>query len=294
MQDYVAAEDSPWQLPYLWCTASFFHSEMGSKCRHHWHPFYLQSADQTHATIPRAGPRESGIVPDLYTHWCGIKNIVRVTVKGQPVWALLDTGCQINTITPWYCHKKNLEILPMSDLFDKEGPYILSVGGSLMTPRLCHCQHSNCCCQKPQWRFDCPGNHKQLTVSHQSSPNPGYHYPRVGGESNEREWDGGSTTPVGPGAIFSRYHYTNGPNLLDASQIICQGWNHLLPPLSPMLLTSSKVRRKLVPLCQSTSANPLLTQWGIHIAFGSRGKRCLCPASPRKGQCGHHSAEHKP
>ena len=81
-----------------------------------------------------SGPGESGIVPDLYTRWCGMENISRVTVERERIWALLDTGCQVNTLTPRFVETHNLEVRPITDLIEGDGPKVIGVGGTAVHP----------------------------------------------------------------------------------------------------------------------------------------------------------------
>ena len=50
---------------------------------------------------------------------------------GERIWALLDTGCQINTVTPLLVEAIGLEVLTMEDLVgDQKKECIIGVGGS--------------------------------------------------------------------------------------------------------------------------------------------------------------------
>ena len=104
------------------------------KRRRRGNPF-LRPVVQCSSSVPGAGPGESGIVPDPYTRWCGIENISRITVDGERVWALLDTGCQINTITPRLVEALGLEVLPIADLVGDQQDCIIGVGGSAVQPK---------------------------------------------------------------------------------------------------------------------------------------------------------------
>ena len=95
----------------------------------------LRPVVQCSSSVPGAGPGESGIVPDPYTRWCGIENISRITVDGERVWALLDTRCQINTITPRLVEALGLEVLPIADLVGDQQDCIIGVEGSAVQPK---------------------------------------------------------------------------------------------------------------------------------------------------------------
>ena len=86
------------------------------------------------STIPGAGPGELGIVPDPFTRWCGIKNIARVTMEGEKIWALLDMGCQVNMLTPRFVEAHGLEVQPLLDLAEGKGPHIIGIGGTAVRP----------------------------------------------------------------------------------------------------------------------------------------------------------------
>ena len=57
-------------------------------------------------------------------------------MDGEKIWALLDTGCQINTVTPRLVEALGLEVLPMKDLVgDQKKECIIGVGGSAVQPK---------------------------------------------------------------------------------------------------------------------------------------------------------------
>ena len=57
-------------------------------------------------------------------------------MDGERIWALLDTGCQINTVTPRLVEALGLEVLPMKDLVgDQKKECIIGVGGSAVQPK---------------------------------------------------------------------------------------------------------------------------------------------------------------
>ena len=51
-------------------------------------------------------------------------------MDGEKIWALLDTGCQINTVTPRLVEALGLEVLPMEHLVGDQKECIIGVGGS--------------------------------------------------------------------------------------------------------------------------------------------------------------------
>ena len=66
-------------------------------------------------------------------HLVGKSTIAEVIVNGERVNALLDTGSQVNLITPEYAAAHNIPIHPLSDL--SPGPLVLvGVGGGERTP----------------------------------------------------------------------------------------------------------------------------------------------------------------
>ena len=56
-------------------------------------------------------------------------------MDGERIWALLDTGCQINTVTPQLVEALGLEVLPMEDLVGDQKECIIGVGGSAVQPK---------------------------------------------------------------------------------------------------------------------------------------------------------------
>ena len=53
--------------------------------------------------------------------WCVHRNIADVQVDGKYYCcALLDTRCQVNTITPSYTKEQKMNIFPLKEL--KDGP----------------------------------------------------------------------------------------------------------------------------------------------------------------------------
>ena len=138
-EDLLVAAKAALEWPqYLRHCESFLRSEVkrGKGRRRRQNPFQRRPVTQCSSSIPGAGPGESGIVPDPYTRWCGIENISRITVDGEKIWALLDTGCQINTVTPRLVEALGLEVLPMKDLVgDQKKECIIGVGGSAVQPK---------------------------------------------------------------------------------------------------------------------------------------------------------------
>ena len=51
-------------------------------------------------------------------HWIRPETLVNLTVEGQNVNALVDSGSQVNTITPALVQQYGFPILPLEDLVD--------------------------------------------------------------------------------------------------------------------------------------------------------------------------------
>ena len=56
-------------------------------------------------------------------------------MDGERVWALLSTGCQINTIAPRLVEALGLEVLAIADLVGDQQDCIIGVGGSTVQPK---------------------------------------------------------------------------------------------------------------------------------------------------------------
>ena len=55
-------------------------------------------------------------------------------MEGEKIWALLDTGCQVNTLMPHFIEAHGLEVRPLSDLAEGKGPHVIGVGGTAIRP----------------------------------------------------------------------------------------------------------------------------------------------------------------
>ena len=55
-------------------------------------------------------------------------------MEGEKIWALLDTGCQVNTLTPGFIEAHGLEVRPLSDLAEGKGLHVIGVGGTAVRP----------------------------------------------------------------------------------------------------------------------------------------------------------------
>ena len=51
-------------------------------------------------------------------HWAGPKTLVGLRVEGRELNALVDSGSQVNTVTPDYVHQYEFPMLPLCDLVD--------------------------------------------------------------------------------------------------------------------------------------------------------------------------------
>ena len=52
------------------------------------------------------------------SHWIGPETLVDLTIKGRNVSALVDSGSQVNTITPIFMQQYGFPVLPLEDLVD--------------------------------------------------------------------------------------------------------------------------------------------------------------------------------
>ena len=52
------------------------------------------------------------------SHWIGPEMLVDLTIEGRNVNALVDSGSQVNTITPALVQQYGFPILPLEDLMD--------------------------------------------------------------------------------------------------------------------------------------------------------------------------------
>ena len=55
-------------------------------------------------------------------------------MERETIWALLDMGCQVNTLMPRFVEAHGLEVRPLSDLAEGKGPHIIGVGGTAVRP----------------------------------------------------------------------------------------------------------------------------------------------------------------
>ena len=66
-------------------------------------------------------------------HWIGPETLVELTIEGRNVNALVDSGSQVNTITPALVQQYGFPVLPLEDLMD----YLLNLmglGGKCTSP----------------------------------------------------------------------------------------------------------------------------------------------------------------
>ena len=66
-------------------------------------------------------------------HWLGPKTLVELTVEGRNFMALVDSGCQVNTITPALVQQYRFPILPLEDLVDYP-VNLVGLGGMCTNP----------------------------------------------------------------------------------------------------------------------------------------------------------------
>ena len=66
-------------------------------------------------------------------HWIGPETLVELTLEGRNFNALVDSGSQVNTITPTLVQQYGFPVLPLEDLVD----YLLNLvglGGKCTSP----------------------------------------------------------------------------------------------------------------------------------------------------------------
>ena len=73
------------------------------------------------------------MTPEPYDRWLGPDNVYPIKIDGNACQALLDTGSQINIITPEFAKTLNLEIRPLKELVGRNIP-IRGVGGVITNP----------------------------------------------------------------------------------------------------------------------------------------------------------------
>ena len=66
-------------------------------------------------------------------HWVGPETLVSLTVEGQEVNALADSGSQVNMVTPSYVHQHEFLVLLIGDLMDHP-LNLVGLGGTRMRP----------------------------------------------------------------------------------------------------------------------------------------------------------------
>ena len=59
---------------------------------------------------------------DPWTRLIGRANEEQIVINGHPVTALLNTGSQITHVSEVFCHAKGLQINPLNQLVEIEGP----------------------------------------------------------------------------------------------------------------------------------------------------------------------------
>ena len=100
---------------------------------HAWHREHLNSKGvglQKKVLTPKKFPEEvtmqvatmchaSSLFADGPTiHWVGPETLVSLKVKGHKINALVDSGSQVNTVTPGYVQQNEFPVLPLGDLVD--------------------------------------------------------------------------------------------------------------------------------------------------------------------------------
>ena len=67
------------------------------------------------------------------SHWIGPETLVDLTIEGRNVNALVDSGSQVNTITPTFMQQYGFPVLPLEDLV--EHPLnLIGLGGKCTNP----------------------------------------------------------------------------------------------------------------------------------------------------------------
>ena len=61
-------------------------------------------------------PKVPFLNPNLLTWWSGPENKAKVRINGESSWTLLDSGSNINVVTPESTEAHSLDISPLSDL----------------------------------------------------------------------------------------------------------------------------------------------------------------------------------
>ena len=66
-------------------------------------------------------------------HWIGPETLVDLTIEGRNVNALVDSGSQVNTITPTFMEHYGFPVLPLEDLVDHP-LNLVGLGGKHTSP----------------------------------------------------------------------------------------------------------------------------------------------------------------
>ena len=67
------------------------------------------------------------------SHWIGPETLVDLTIEGRNVNALVDSGSQVNTITPTFMQQYGFPVLPLEDLVDHP-LNLVGLGGKHTSP----------------------------------------------------------------------------------------------------------------------------------------------------------------
>ena len=95
----------------------------------------FNSMEQTPEAPPGCFP-EPSIWENPYNHAIGPQNIQMIKINGQDTLTLLDSGSQVNLVTPALVAEMDLEPLPMSHYFKMTGREVMlsAVGGTKVLP----------------------------------------------------------------------------------------------------------------------------------------------------------------
>ena len=66
-------------------------------------------------------------------HWIGPETLVDLTIEGRNVNALVDSGSQVNMITPTLVQQYGFPVLPLEDLVNHP-LNLVGLGGKCMSP----------------------------------------------------------------------------------------------------------------------------------------------------------------
>ena len=75
--------------------------------------------------------------PDPYCWFISPKNLGEALIDGELMTCLLDSGAQLNFITPVYVRKRGMDIMSLDSLAHEVGgkiPPILGIGGIMVKP----------------------------------------------------------------------------------------------------------------------------------------------------------------